>query len=394
MRIKELKISKIDLTFVIVVIAFMFSEFTTSIDSIDAFFSLMERYKIKYVLALIMCMYYMCKSGFGLKGYFSRETKYYLLNVGVLSIISLVLQVINGFKGDLINEALYFIVPIVFAYTLINAKKGVVDSCINIIFYTTIILFIISFRTSFNLNALLSIDFVESYSPFEGGPAFISLVLTMYYRYRRDWPKTILSALVCILSFKRMTFIFCVLVLFLYDKILRIKWKQKTKILVCIFLILPILIQIICSDSFAQSFYSATGLDLNVFVKGRFDSINLVVDSDEIKYGLGSCRLYLSRFYRNLYNTGLMYDTHCDIIRFYLECGIVGSFSLAYCYFKSASKSNVATFLMFYIFIECSVNHIFGGGNTLYWILTYLVLFCFQTNERDKKYDVAKSEIS
>lgn len=376
---KRITINKINLTFGFCVVLFIFSEYKTQVEAIDSFFAIVERYKIKYIFALLCCTYYITRTGLKKRGLFYKETQYYLANVAILSIISFVLQCVNGFKGDLFNETMYFITPIVFACSLINAKDGRIEKSIDTVFYVTVVIFIVAFRQYFNLSSVLSINFVKSYSPFEGGPAFIAVILTMYYRSRKDWVKMCIAAIVCLLSFKRMTFIFCIIIILFYDQILKIKWNEKKIIWIGIFTVLPIAIQLMCNDSFGASFYSNTGMDFNLFVKGRFNTINLVVDSEEIKYGLGSCRLYLTRYYQNYYNTSSMYDTHCDILRFYLECGIVGTISIAYCYFSSAAKSREATFMFLYIFIESCVNHIFGVGNTLYWILVYLVVFYFNS---------------
>lgn len=378
------KFNLLDLLFYVTVFLFIFSEFTTSITIIDNFFDLMEKFKIKYIFAFFCSLIFLLKNSFILKKYFFKETKYYLLSAFILMIISFILQCIHGFKGDWINETLYFIVPVIFAYTYINSKNGDIDKSIDAIFYAVILIFLLTFSKDLSIKSILSINFVESYSPFEGGPAFLSLMLMFYYKYSGKKLNSIISMLICILSFKRVTAIFCVLIFFLFDKIKTIKWNKNIIVICVFFSIVPFILRFICNEGFSIWFNSVTNLDLNTFVKGRFSFINTVVDSNSINYGLGSCRLYLTSILRNVHHTNAIYDLHCDILRFNLECGFIGSFCMLFCYFKSASKSNLAVFLMIYVFIESCVNHVFGAGNTLYWILIYLIIFILNRDEERK----------
>ena len=65
---------------------------------------------------------------------------------------------------------------------------------------------------------------------------------------------------------------------------------------------------------------------------------------------------------------------HNDLVKIYLECGILGSIVFTYIYMKAASVSRMLFVMMCYIFFECYFNHLFGAGSTDIWILIYLIM--------------------
>ena len=402
MKRKKITINIIDFLFFSCILLFFVCEYRTGILFIDKITSMLEEKKIKYLYVFFITIICFFTTNFEKEKAFYQEFIRYILGIFVLALISLFKQILNGFNSILINEIMYYITPLIFSFFIINRKNGKIEKYIDYIFYIIIILFLtINIDNLFNVKKLLAIDFINSSSPFESGFAFYLIILLIYYTYKKDKLKAIVSFAICVLSLKRITFLFSII--FLIFKNIIEKRKVNYWILIIAFLMVPILFNIVCNDTINSLFYDLTGMDFNVFLKGRFEFINLLFDSTEIKYGLGSCKLFLSNYYKEYYSSlgysGIadIYDPHCDIVRFYLECTIIGSLALNYAFFKNAKNSNISTFITFYIFVESCFNHVFGSGNTVYWILVYLVIYYFnyeynKSGINEKSLSVDKNE--
>lgn len=381
MQLLRHRFSFIELMFCVTICTFFFSQYATGVPVLGSIFQAMERYKIKYILSFILAGMTLVGISKRKEFYYKREIALLFGNVFILVAVSVIYQVINGFHGDTFNEAMYFIVPAILVFALVNHERGNIKKYIDFMFYLSWICFftqMFDVATSTRIaSGRIMIDFIDSYSPFESGLAFFAVVFVFFYTFTGEKRKRNFSFILCVLSLKRMSFIFSILFILIGKRMANLKVNR----LVCtaIFCLIPFAFYLVCNDNVALEFYRITGLNLNQFMMGRFDFINLLVDnSTQIKYGLGSCRAFLSHYYQIYYNTvGLVdvYDPHNDILRFFLECTILGSFSLAASHFFLTSGKTCSTILLLYIFIECCFNHLFGAGNTAYWVLVYLVVF-------------------
>ena len=385
-------VNKYDLIFFIVFVLFFFSENRMDLPFLDNAFTVIEHYKLKYAVSLIGCAYFMLSLESG-ERLFREEFSLYLKMILFVIGLSLISIITGRYRGDLINEGMYFSVPLFFSYSAINAKKGTTDSLLNIAFWMTASGFFFKFRHVFSPSSLSSISFAESYSPFEGELAFQSVLFVILYAWKRDRLKYLLSLVICLLSFKRLS-ILAVLIFSLSMNRLRGGEKPKAGIrtfILAAFLLFPVGIHILLSDSFSELFSAVTGLDLDSFVMSRSLFMRTVLEEYPFFGGLGSVRSFLSEYMRGYYHTNVsIYDLHCDIMRFYLECSLIGLFSLLYAYIKSA-RSKIALAFVTYIFLESCVNHMFGAGRTMYWIIAYLMIFEFNRGVPYEDIDTAHS---
>jgi hypothetical protein len=377
-------VSRYDLLFALVFLLFFLSENTLGIAGADALSRILEQYKVKYMACFLACGYFLANTRDG-RGWFRRESRIYMANLVILTLISAAACFGRGGWKNLAEEALYFLVPLLFSYSLIQVKDGETESCMDWAFWITLLGFLIRYRNRFSLSAFLSVSFVRSYSPFEGEIAFLAMLFVIYYAWKGRTGKYVLSLILCLLSFKRLTII-AAAVFSLCMK----RWKKRRApsaglkaALLVLFLAVPVIVQLLCSDAFAAFFQARTGLDLNGFAKGRLFFLDVAADHYPAGGGLGSLRPFLSDFLRNYYHTGVkIYDLHCDLMRFYLECTAAGLFSLLYACIRSA-ETWISLMFIVYILLESCVNHMFGPGRTMYWILAYLMLFAF--NRAGKK---------
>ncbi len=398
MNKRDIKVRKKDFIFYILfsicVALFFLSEFKTSVSFINEIFEYFEKIKVKYIFSLFCSIIFLTNINYKNEEY-ENEFKRYIIMIIVLFLISFFLQLLNGFHVELFNEIMYLLTPLILSYSIIKYKNGNIEDVLNIIYFSLIILFILINLSNLSLKSVLSIDFIKSYSPYESGIAFYSIILFIYYLFNNNKKRTIISFLLCVLSFKRITFLF--LFIFLVLKKHMIHKKPNYKWLILFFVFVPIILVLLCNDSVSSLFYTYTGIDLNYFMKGRFEFIKILSNSNDVKYGLGSARKVLSEYYIYYYSrigykiNTQYFDPHCDLLRFYLECGIPGLFAIIYTYLKNANKSNISLYIISYVFVEAIFNHVFGAGNTMYWVLIYITLYYFNYNfkiinlDKDKK---------
>ncbi len=152
----------------------------------------------------------------------------------------------------------------------------------------------------------------------------------------------------CFLSFKRLHVIFAILYPFVC---FYIKKKRITKVnnyvywsVISLFLISPLIINLLVDNSFTTWFYNQTGIDFNSFTMGRLYTINYIIDSNYTNYGLGTINSYLGKM--RFIDTYLADDLHCDLMRIYLEGTFVGLFVLVNNYFKITNKNVHSFYLM------------------------------------------------
>ncbi len=394
MNKRDVKVKKKDLLFYILfsicIALFFLSEFKTSVSFINEIFGNLERIKVKYIFSLFCSIVFLININYKNEEY-ENEFKRYIIMIIVLFLISLFLQLLNGFHIELFNEIMYLLTPLILSYSIIKYKNGNIEDALNIIYFSLIILFILINISNLSLKSVMSIDFVTSYSPYESGIAFYSIILFIYYLFNNKKKRAIISFILCVLSFKRITFLF--LFIFLFLKKYMVHKKPNYKWLLLFFVLIPIILVLLCNDSVSNFFYTHTGIDLNYFMKGRFEFIRILSNSNDVKYGLGSARKVLSEYYINYYsrigyNVNFQYfDPHCDLLRFYLECGIPGLFVIIYTYLKNANKSSISLYIISYVFVEAIFNHVFGAGNTMYWVLIYLTLYYFNYNFKNINID-------
>lgn len=299
-----------------------------------------------------------------------------------LYFISLVYQLINGeFKSYSLEELYYFIAPLFFVFIIFNIDKNQkIEKYIDVILYVGLFSFFVTrmgrgILTIQNIIGLFDIRnlFVESVSLIsESDLSVYFLILTVYYAFKNRKFKFILASIGTFLGYKRIAVLFLVLFLILYKFLPKNKEvNKKIWSFVClVFIISPFAVYFMCQDSFASWFYAKFKIDFNTFTMTRFDIINTVIDADLKNYGLGTVTDFLEK--RNVPGQTNM---HNDILRIFMECGLIGTILFTINFFKLGKKNYYSFFIMIFIFTELFVAHFLGPGSVSLWILAYLVIF-------------------
>jgi len=336
---------------------------------------------LKYAMAWCFSAIYFLGSGLYKKRRLRGIGKEYLLVFGGITFlfaITAILQMINGFNSYAINEAVYYYTPLIFiiVYSQISEEQDV-ETILNYLFVLYVIVFLKNFAGQLTLANLKSISFANSYSPFESELAFVFLIFECFYLYMGKRKNAIISLILCILSFKRISML-AAIVFFIFSKWIVVKKAVNKKMVIVTtvaFVLLPVLTCLMLNDTLEAWFYQTFHVTLNEITLTRSSRIEAVINSGQIKYGLGSVTTYLTKYLNALHGSNFSNrNLHNDLVKIYLECGILGSIVFTYIYMKAASVSRMLFVMMCYIFFECYFNHLFGAGSTDIWILIYLII--------------------
>ena len=336
---------------------------------------------LKYAMAWCFSAIYFLGSGLYEKRRLRGIGKEYLLvfdGITFLFAITAILQMINGFNSYAINEAVYYYTPLIFiiVYSQISDEQDV-ETILNYLFVLYVIVFLRNFAGQLTLANLKSISFANSYSPFESELAFVFLIFECFYLYMGKRKNAIISLILCILSFKRISML-AAIGFFIFSKWIVVKKAVNKKIVIVttvVFVLLPVLTCLMLNDTLEAWFYQIFHVTLNEITLTRSSRIEAVINSGQIKYGLGSVTTYLTKYLNALHGSIFSNrNLHNDLVKIYLECGILGSIVFTYIYMKAASVSRMLFVMMCYIFFECYFNHLFGAGSTDIWILIYLIM--------------------
>ena len=336
---------------------------------------------LKYAMAWCFSAIYFLGSGLYEKRRLRGIGKEYLLVFGGITFlfaITAILQMINGFNSYAINEAVYYYTPLIFiiVYSQISNEQDV-ETILNYLFVLYVIVFLKNFAGQLTLANIKSISFANSYSPFESELAFVFLIFECFYLYMGKRRNAIFSLILCILSFKRISML-ASMAFFIFSKWIVVKKAVNKKIVIVttvMFVLLPVLTCLILNDTLEAWFYQTFHVTLNEITLSRSSRIEAAINSGQIKYGLGSVTTYLTKYLNALHGSNFSNrNLHNDLVKIYLECGILGSIVFTYIYMKAASVSRMLFVMMCYIFFECYFNHLFGAGSTDIWILIYLIM--------------------
>lgn len=328
----------------------------------------------KYGFWILSFLFAMCPILYYALGYKKEKILWdmYLLKqvaivVAVFAIVCICAMPFNGYHLMMWKDLYYIFMPALYTFVIIN-----LDRSENLDFYMDLALlaytayFIFGFGLqSFTLSNLMSINFADSYSPWESGMADVFGISFFYFWMRKKKGRALVAGILNFLSFKRLHLFFmafCILFgRFLKDKPVPRAVEYITK---GFFIISPVLITAICSDPFANWFEATFNQSLNSFTTGRFNQINLILDQDRNLTGLGMTHLVLTEM------DFAVHRLHCDVLRFMIETTFVGLIIFVNSYFNIAKRNQKAFSLMLFFFVVMFSSTCIE--NTFYWFLIFI----------------------
>lgn len=350
--------------------------------------STIDGLKIKYMLMAITAFFLLMviiirKKKLFIGGIFKMESKFFLLAIGSLAIITLFYQMKNGFKSFAISELFYLLAPLLFVILIISVDSINITRVLDNCFYLVVIAFVLGNIDILNPASFMSISFWDSASPFENGSSIIFVCFELYFliRYGKRNGKSFVCLILTALTLKRLSVIkgilFFIFIPFLMNKKVP-RWLLG--LVIVLFCAMPFVLMYIYSNDFASIMLANYGLEWNQFTMDRFKRTVFVLSHiDQMKYGFGSITYFLT----NSFGQGEFANRslHSDVLRIYLECSFVGTFIYNTCYFMAVRKNLISFLLMLHIFIEMIINHPIGAGNVGNWIIIYLMIAYFNYRE-------------
>lgn len=359
----------------------------------------MTGYIARYINLLLlavfigMCLYqfiYSNKNSEEKRSLFLSELKSAMIIVVSFFLISVFIQIIhNDFKFYVITELLYNIIPPVLAFFWINTtEEGEQKKYFYIFFFKSLVYFVLSNFENFSIENIRKIDWNDSNSSiFESPLAHDFLFLEIVFLKLKNRKLAVVSFILCLLSFKRISFILAGVILAISFGKKKIDSKKLTtevnkKIIAFVFIIMvisPFCIEWMSSMS-GITFFSDHGIDINKFSTGRVGLIKYVQNNIKYYNGYGSTDYFMqnssSKFIAEL---GSM---HCDILKLYFEVTELGVIIYVYEMLKIAKKNKIIFVMLIYLFLEI-VNSHFIDLLSVWNIYFMFAAYLYAQNERN-----------
>lgn len=341
----------------------------------------------KYIFLFINILYLICNYKRNKKLNQGKLLLNLLFFIVPLFIYSLFLQVLaHSFSFQTIKDFLYILSPILYVYLIVESEEeGNFDFYFNVEFFAATLTFLLRALPILTPSNILSISFLNSYSPFEGiGNADVFFVLFFYYAINKKKSMKWISFILLFLSFKRIHVVFAVMLIILQPFFEKNKDKKVNSLIfyltIAFFLVSPSVLILICNNNFENWFYKEFGMKLDAFTMGRVTTFNYVIDSNRTNLGLGSISDFLAK--ARMINPYLADDLHNDIMRIYLEGTVVSLWLMVINYF-SLTKRNLYNYLMvLFAFLVMFSSHLLTS--CIFWIFALLFLASNNLKESGK----------
>lgn len=339
--------------------------------------------QIKYLICMIgvaTCLIYMNKRN---KFFvFKYEFKNVMWIIVVFAFISLVRGISsNHFTGRTIQELLFLIIPILYAYCLLNSLEyKTIDKCM----FISLILCMMGYFIELDMNfkdiilGIKSMNFLESYSMLESSAfAGVSIVLSMYFIYfNRNRIGAVLSIVFVILTFKRLAIIFMLFIL-----VIRFAFKCNKNVNRNMLSIIKVIVFglgigyfILMIPENVSRLYELYNIDMYKLTMARTYRFKLIYNSmDFINSGLGSTYAYTMP----IYNVTL----EMDFIKLLFEVTPVGVYIFVNNLMNIAKKNWYCMLLMLFQFFNMITSH--SLVSVFSWLFFYITIGCIIYKENE-----------
>lgn len=334
---------------------------------------------LKYIVCLIGISYsfsLMCSES-NCKRFMKKEMKRILMVPVFFLIISLLkIGQTHISSSRIINEIMFMVLPILYAYGLINTLKY---KQIEKAMFGTLLISFVGYILNVGLNpidfvrALANMNFGASESILESSQfAGTAIAVALYYLYyRRNKIGFFLSIMFVILTFKRLAIVVVIVLLFL-PKVLDLTVPVKKNLFrfICLFVFFAgvVYFQLMLPENKEiVRHYFGSGFDK--FTMSRYWRFSLIYDNPSyFNYGLGSTYDFLMERYN--------FTLEMDICKLLMEVGYVAVFFFIYQYFYSVKRNLYCTVLMGYLFLNMITSHCLASMFT--WIIVFLTVGTIQ----------------
>lgn len=371
MQIRSIK-GKIQIDYLYIMTFFLYS--------VCYFISAYYDYKIfdiEYIalgLLLCLCLSDVLKTRGGKiskKSIYFREMKNSLQMMAVLLSISAFFQIIHLHLLTLtLKNAFFLVMPIILVW-LLNLRGDYSEVFFNIVLVLSVAYFCIRFRGQINLSMIRQISFLDSFSPYEVSTTSITDIFfycTVFFAYKKKYFRMLIASIFGIFSFKRLmvvgisvvlvvTFVNYIRTYFGKTRVFRNQFVSKRLcwIVTGMVCLIPFCMNFLMMDKITSLLSGIVGMDINQFIKGRFDLLNYVIDAAPTNYGLGTIVSFMKSSSVN-YVRGAG-NLHNDIYRLYYETTIVGLFCYTKCMMNNTRRNRKSFWLTTFFLINLLVSN-------------------------------------
>lgn len=333
--------------------------------------------------------------------YFSRSAVAFICAAITFIAISVVIEFIatSTYTSTAMREAMYMIVPIVIAFTVVNTVSiKLADIYVLILLLRYVTYFAIEFSTDFDISTLTAISWADSSSSvFESSFSHDLLVLELYFLFRQQYLRAGVAMVFAVLTFKRASFLLAP-TQFIAAKRLRLRNVPAQTSLFALFAVAclsPFMMITIYSRPFVDFAARTFGVDIDEFTTGRRSIYELAIQVSDVN-GFGSLNPELASLAGSTLGTTWNGALHNDTIRLYIEVGLLGV--IVYCaalvYLARASRMSfiAISYTIFVLVTSRLITHM------SFWIVLLLVLALVErlasTGANDNSAALTKPQLS
>lgn len=318
------------------------------------------------------------------ESFFYKEWKSIMIMYFLFAIISIIFQIINqDYQIYLLNDLVYLIVPPLFAFFWINVIDNLErEKYLKVVFFRYVIHFLLNNIANLNLVAIKAITWSDTKSSvFESSYAHDFLLLQVLFLCMKKKKMAFICWILCLLSFKRLSFILSTIIYIVFYLIQLRNLKVKNQITATSFKGMRIFIAIVIVGIIIFSAYfmqwlavedgaavimNSMGIDIEKFMTGRLDLIRAAYFNISDFNGLGTIINYFENsIYRDLGNM------HCDVLRVLWETTIIGLSMFAVIMTKNFYKNWAMLTCWIYMAFITITSHSFHSFTT--WMIFYMI---------------------
>lgn len=310
---------------------------------------------------------------------FGRSAAALLAASTVLLLTSIIQEVTadEGFSYTSFSAVGFIIIPTIIALCICNTvTERIADLYMTIYLARYLLYFLVS--GEFSIDAILSISWSDSTSPFESSFAHDVLIIGMYFVVRQKKIRTGLSTVFTMLALKRAAFIAAPLFI-VFGRQIRESPPPKRKSLILLFslgVVSPFLVMATYSVEFTQFFRRTFGRDFNDFTSGRLEIYQLATHCADTSHAFGSLNRCLSDLALRLNGTTWNSLLHNDTLRVYMEVGLVGLIAYIGALVYASRASRPTFILMIYTFFVLATSRLITHMS--FWIVLFTVIALFE----------------
>jgi O-antigen ligase len=326
-----------------------------------------------YILPIVALIFYtapMVKEAGDLLSFFNRYKILFLLN-GFIVLFS-------GLYIKYFQESYLLLGAIFFAYSFYNLAPENINRHINVILYVSIVSFILQESGSVlsvitNPRAIVG-AFLSSDISSESSTAFCFVILGFYFFARKRFGYFFIALIFLFLSFKRIAIGALVIGIVLYYLLNVINFQRIKKTLVLIPVIANIVyinLVILLSNGFFDAYIKKQlGVSSNFLFQGRVvlykKVLKQVTEYSLVGNGIGKiAQLLLDTQPTNQVS---LVNLHSDILKYFLELGIIGFLFFIFWFYKILATNKAAYSL-------CAVINIIFLTDNISIYLPIMVIF-------------------